>query len=174
MSDKQPQLIMYRDTLEDLPANSLPDGYSLSHYSGDEDASAWNRIIAESFQWQVDFHEFMEKDNAYKPERVWFIRHGENPVATASSWFRPQWGDNAGYLHMVGLLPGYAGKSLGLQVSLAALHQMKKEGRQSVFLETDDFRLPAIKTYLRLGFAPRFTHESHSERWNAIMAQLNL
>jgi mycothiol synthase len=172
MSDKLPQLVMLRRTLEDLPANSLPEGYALHLYSGEQDAAAWNRIIAESFHWQADFQKDMAGDEAFHPERVWFVRHENVPVATASAWFRPQWGETAGYLHMVGLLPEYAGRSLGLQASLAALHQMKREGRQSAVLETDDFRLPAIKTYLRLGFVPEFTHESHAERWKTILLKL--
>jgi mycothiol synthase len=172
MSDKLPQLTMHRRTLADLPSNSLPDGYFLYHYSDEQDAAAWNKIIEESFHWQSDFHKAMESDEAFRPERVWFVRYGNIPVATASAWYIPQRGETAGYLHMVGLLPQYAGKGLGLQVSLAALHQMKREGRQSAALQTDDFRLPAIKTYLKLGFVPEFTHESHAERWKAILIQL--
>jgi len=173
MSNKLPQLVMSRPNLEGLPANHLPDGYYVRHYNGEEDAAAWNRIIEESFQWQADFNKNIKANEFFKPERVWFVCHGDLPIATATAWYRPNWGERVGYLHMVGLLPEYAGKGLGLQVSLAALHQMKREGMKSAVLETDDFRIPAIKTYIKLGFLPQITHESHSERWNKILTLIN-
>jgi mycothiol synthase len=173
MSDKLPQLVMFRSSLEDLQPNSLPEGYSLRHYNSKEDADAWNNIIEESFQWQADFDNAIKADSAFRPEQVWFVCHDQLPVATATAWHRPEWGETVGYLHMVGLLPKYAGKGLGLQASLAALHQMKKEGKKSAVLETDDFRLPAIKTYLRLGFQPKFTHESHPGRWDNVSKLLS-
>ena len=39
-------------------------------------------------------------------------------------------------------------------------------------LWTDDWRLPAIKTYLNLGFEPDIEHESHPERWRAVFEKL--
>ncbi len=64
------------------------------------------------------------------------------------------------FLHMVGVLPSHGGKGLGFQVSLAALRQMKREGFTQSVLETDDFRIPAIVTYLKLNFQPEIIHDN--------------
>ncbi|HHY83307.1 MAG TPA: hypothetical protein GX505_11635 [Clostridiales bacterium] len=111
MSDnKLPQLVMFLSTLEDLPPNSLPEGYSLRHYSGEEDAQAWNRIIWEAFQWQTDFSQAIKAEEVFRPERVWFVCCGQEPVGTATAWYRPQWGETTGYLHMVGCCRSMPGK----------------------------------------------------------------
>lgn len=168
----QPQLVMVLESLARLPALEMPDGYAVrGSLPGDE--AAWERIIAASFGGEHHFDEGMASDGAYAPERVWFIVGAEGElVATASAWYRPAWEANTGYLHMVGLLPEQAGKKLGRYVSHAALLQMAREGRTRAVLHTDDFRVPAIKTYLGLGFVPAMTDESHPGRWAAIAEAL--
>jgi L-alanine-DL-glutamate epimerase-like enolase superfamily enzyme len=148
-----PQLCMRLNALNALPRVSLPEGYTLRSYRpGDNEA--WERIIYESFQSRFSFRESMRQDYAFRPERVLLIFHGGQAVSTASAWYRPQFGRHVGYLHMVGVLPSEAGRGLGLQLSQACLHRMRKEGRTAAVLETDDFRIAAIKTYLKLGFVP--------------------
>jgi hypothetical protein len=36
------------------------------------------------------------------------------------------------------------------------------------YLTTQDFRVSAIKTYLRLGFEPELTEADHCARWNEL------
>jgi mycothiol synthase len=72
----------------------------------------------------------------------------------------------------VGVVPEHSGKGLGVQINLVALHHMVREGRRQAVLETDDFRLPAIKTYLKLGFQPVLVHENQRERWRSVFARL--
>ncbi|QHW34457.1 GNAT family N-acetyltransferase [Paenibacillus rhizovicinus] len=168
----QTQLMMIKDGLDALPALSLPDGYQARSFrSGDEEA--WERIIGASFGEAYSFAKHMTEDEAYRPERVWFVcdRSGV-PVATASAWFRPQWNADTGYLHMVGIVPEHAGRGLGLWVSLAALLQMKQEGRTRCVLHTDNFRLPAVKTYLKLGYMPEVVDEAHANRWRGLAGVL--
>ena len=73
---------------------------------------------------------------------------------------------------MVGALSAHAGKRLGLEVSLACLLKMQAAGKTGCTLKTDDFRFPAIVSYLKLGFAPDIKHENHVERWKQVMEQL--
>lgn len=164
---QSPQLVMKRENLAFLQPIELPLGYSLRHFR-DGDEKAWENVINDSFKMQSDFKKMMADDENFKPERVLFICFNDLPVATASAWHRPKFGDDVGYLHMVGVLSTHTGKGLGLQVSLAALHQMAREGKTSAVLETDDFRIPAIKTYLKLGFKPVIIHENQVQRWENI------
>ncbi|MBM7563440.1 GNAT family N-acetyltransferase [Paenibacillus sacheonensis] len=168
----QTQLLMVKEGLDALPAMSLPEGYRVRSFrSGDEEA--WERIIRESFGDPHSFAKHMTEDEAYKPERVWFVcDDGDMPVATASAWFKPEWTADTGYLHMVGILPEHAGRRLGYWVSLAALLQMEREDRTRCVLHTDNFRLPAVKTYLKLGYSPEIVDEGHAERWRGLASVL--
>ncbi|MED5018533.1 GNAT family N-acetyltransferase [Paenibacillus chibensis] len=166
-----PQLVMTHEDLTMLPSLTEMGLYQLSAFRpGDE--QAWETIIGESFQTEFSFEEFMKKDAAYKPERILIVWKDGDPAATASAWHHPKLGNDTGYLHMVGARNAYAGQGLGQFVTHAALIHMQKEGRTKALLNTDDFRIPAIITYLRLGFVPVISHESHAARWSDIAEHL--
>jgi len=52
------------------------------------------------------------------------------------------------------------------------LHYMKTQGKTEACLTTDDFRLPAVKIYLKLGFEPDLTRDGHKDRWDNIYRQI--
>ncbi len=167
-----PQLVMRRVNLLNLPKIELPPGYSIRSFrTGDE--AGWERIIRISFENPTyEFDKVMKSDPAFRPERVLFVVHGDEPVATASAWQVDRFGPVVGYLHMVGVSPEHQGKHLGYWVSVAVLHQFVEAGRMEAVLQTDDFRLPAIKTYLRMGFEPLLVHENQRERWRKNLGDL--
>jgi mycothiol synthase len=170
-SNDQPGLVMRRPNLRNLPPVQLPEGYAVRYYRpGDEDA--WNAIIHEGFSPNYDFDKHMATDPEFRPERVWFITKNDIPVATASAWLHPMFGPHTGTMHMVGTISGHQGKRLGYWVSLAALNRFVVEGRIDVMLNTNDFRLPAIKIYLNLGFEPVLVHENQRSRWSSILQTL--
>jgi mycothiol synthase len=169
---------MRRPTLDDVPEIELPTGYSI-RTSREGDGPHWVRIIRESFEdASCDaslFERMMLRDSDYLPERIFFVCAPDGlPCGTASAYRSKNSDEDVGSLHMVGVCPNYTGKRLGFAVSLAVLHRFRFEGLSSALLQTDDFRLPAIKTYLRLGFLPLLCHESHSTRWDAVYARLGL
>jgi mycothiol synthase len=163
---------MRRPNLRNLPAVEPPEGYAFRHYQpGDE--RAWETIIGESFQRTGDdFEARMKADPAFQPQRVWFITQNDEPVATASAWQFPNLWPNTGVMHMVGVRQGHSGKRLGFWVSLAVLHQFLAEGLNDAMLQTDDFRIPAIKIYLKLGFEPLLIDENQRNRWSAVFQTL--
>jgi mycothiol synthase len=46
---------------------------------------------------------------------------------------------------------------------------MARAGYRRIYLLTDDFRLPAIRIYLALGYAPLFHTPGMQERWQAVL-----
>ena len=42
-------------------------------------------------------------------------------------------------------------------------------GFRHIGLSTDDFRVPAVKTYLRLGFRPWYYEDDMKDRWRALI-----
>ena len=164
---------MVRPSFAALPPAEVPEGYSLRHFRpGDEEG--WNRLMDAAFErppGTTDFAESMAADPIYLPQRVKLVVSAEGRIAaTASAWTHPPVGSHRGMLHWVGTDPGHAGKKLGTAVSIAAMEHSRDEGCAAMALLTDDFRTAAQKTYLRLGFEPRCTHESHPERWRRILA----
>lgn len=170
----EPQLVMRNSDLASLPKLELPEGFTVCSYEEGLDL-AWERIISKSFSsdsYLNSFDRIMKSDPAYKPERVIFLKYNDQAVATASAWYKPQYSQGTGNIHFVGVLPGFRGKRLGYLVSLAAMLQLAHEDCKSITLETDDFRMSAIITYLRLGFRPVLIHENQRDRWSKVFAEL--
>jgi len=171
-----PQLRMLRPNLEDLPEATLPEGYRIRTYQPGDDVH-WDRILSESFRDRPEgylFDRMMARDPAFRSDRIFFACYGDEPVGTTSAWHVPATMPDAGVIHWVAVLPGHTGRKLGYWLALAALHKMVAEGRSCACLNTDDFRLPAIKTYLNLGFQPLLVHENQRERWRKVFADLKL
>jgi len=165
------QLQMRRNHLDelpdaDLPADLLAQGYELRTFElGDEVSAAETLSLSFEDTWT---HERVTKELAANDfvKRMFVVTHHGRVIATASAAFsdkRP----TSGYVHYVGTHPDHTGKRLGYWVTLATLHEFKSLGYTSAILNTDDFRLPAIQTYLNLGFEPESVCRTHPTRWNA-------
>jgi len=172
-----PQLCFKRDNLDNLPPLEIPEGYTLRNFA-DGGGEHWVRIINESFNIQYtmdDFKRIMLDDPAYSPDRIFFICNPQGlPVATASAYRSKNWASDVGYVHYVGTCPNETGKKLGYWVSLAVLHKFVVDGCSSCVLQTDDFRIPAIKTYFRLGMHPVIVDANQPERWKKIIPQIGI
>lgn len=77
-------------------------------------------------------------------------------------------------LHMVKCDPNHRGKGLGRIVTIAAMQYVFEKGIETMFLTTDDFRIPAIKLYLQLGWIPEIDDEEMLNRWRKIASELKL
>jgi mycothiol synthase len=173
---QRPQLRMTRPDLEDLEQLRPPETIRIRTYQPG-DSAHWERIIATSFEREpgsISFDRVMRRDPAFRPERIFFAVLDGIPVATASAFRNPDLFPTAGTIHYVGTLPEARGRKLGYLVSLAALHRMYQEGLTAATLLTDDFRLAALKTYLRLGFEPVLVDENQRERWRTVFKTLGL
>jgi len=63
-------------------------------------------------------------------------------------------------------------RRLGTIVSTAATRRLIEAGYRRIYLLTDDFRLPAIRIYLALGYAPLFHAPGMPERWQVVLQQI--
>jgi mycothiol synthase len=176
---------MLRPTLDDLPPLALPAGYRLRTFQpGDE--PAWARIMESSSglgrEWTVEkVRERIVQREQFEPAGLFFATSdadGDRPVASATAWRKAADERVMGNVHMVCALDEHRGKGLGRLVSLAVLHFLRERGFRAADLSTDDRRLPAIRTYLGLGFVPVYLTDAalsddHEARWSAIFAQLH-
>lgn len=169
------QLQMYRPHVRDEPRiRPLPPGYEVRVARGTADEEALARVMTAAFpedpSWTV------ERVRAGLTEAadvlaVYVVTWEGVPVATASSRHDPKLWPETGYVHWVGGLPEHGGKGLGSALMLQLLQDFRDRGYRNAVLETDDFRVPAIKMYLRHGYLPVYEPrgEDHRERWSALM-----
>jgi mycothiol synthase len=167
------QLFMRRPNLAGLPAlPPLPSGYEWRELREDalDLVSALMTVAFEDESWTAErvHREFMASPDVRK---TFVIVWGERAVASASVQI-PEKSPETGYLHWVAADPEHRGRRLGYIVSLAVLHELARHGCRDAALLTDDPRLPAIKTYLNLGFLPEHRDETHPARWEAVTALL--
>jgi len=68
----------------------------------------------------------------------------------------------------------YRGNHLGLILTAHLVKQSFKSGYNIVFVATNDNRLAAISTYLKLGFLPNLFNSNQIIRWKKIFKNLNI
>ena len=176
------QLRMRRPTLEGLPELVVPAGYGLRTYlEGDE--RAWGEIMESpegiGKEWPVEkVRASMMERPQFEAAGMFFATcdaEGGRPVASATAWRSPSTGEKTGYVHMVCALSEHRGRGLGRLVTLATLQYMRARGDEDVVLQTDDFRIAAIKSYLGLGFVPVYEEDpvsDHVARWSAVFERM--
>lgn len=103
----------------------------------------------------------------YDEKMCYFLMVNGEPAATITVIC--DYGAKNGYIHMVSCKPQFRGKGLGTLMNVIAVDVLKTAGMQTAYLTTDDWRIPAIKSYLKAGFLPDLESEpDYKERWNKI------
>lgn len=173
---KTPQLQMLwpESRIKFPPEISIPANYALRTYQV-QDKEAYLRLMQEA-----GFTTFSEKDlsewlKRVLPNGLFLITHPPTGqlAATAMASHNP---DDlhplGGELGWVAGNPVHAGKGLGKAVCAAAVNRFISAGYTHIYLKTDDWRLPAIKIYLQLGFVPLYYTGNMEERWQTIHKKL--
>jgi len=80
----------------------------------------------------------------------------------------------AGALGWLAADPSHSGHKLGRSVSAAVTTRLIAAGYERIYLETHDFRLPAIKVYLGLGWEPLLYAPDMEERWRVVCMSLGV
>ena len=166
-----PQLRMgYRRSV--LPSTAgMPAGYQLRCFEvGDE--QMWVNLLnanAELGEWTLERIAGILTGGL---RRQFFAVTGSQLVACAGVHEALLDGVEYWEIGWVASHPEHRGQGLGAQVTAAALAYALSLPPRSIVLRTDDFRLPAIKIYLKLGFTPFFDHSSYPERWRLIGTRL--
>jgi mycothiol synthase len=175
MAAPVPQLRMRRN-LDNLPEVVLPDGYELRSLTT-TDLAAWTQLLgdnAELGRWTIErATPFFAPGAPVILDGSYFITKDSRPIATAQldlpagAPFTP-----LAELGWVAVRPEHRGHGLGYVVCLAVLRAAAARGFPGIYLNTDDFRLPAIQTYLKLGFEPWLLDPTSPERWRLVREQL--
>ncbi len=160
--------------LDRPPAVSLEADYFLRQYTP-EDETAWLGLMAKAGFTEWDHHRLGTWLPRVVPEGFFLAVHAPSGqvVATAMAVV----GDDAlhpqgGELGWVAADPAHRGHGLGRAVCSAVVRRLLEAGYRRIFLKTDDWRLPALVVYLRMGFVPLLYEEGMAERWRGVYAEL--
>ncbi|MGN6485901.1 MAG: GNAT family N-acetyltransferase [Thermomicrobiales bacterium] len=171
------QLLMQRPDLDGDPLATLPAGYELRLATPDDEealAVLLSAAFAELGEWTAaTVRERLTQ--AADVDAVYVIAFAGTPVATASSRHDHERFPGTGYVHWVGVSPEHRGQNLGSALMDQMLVDFRARGYRDAVLETDDFRLPAIRTYLKHGYVPvpeNVKGEDHRWRWSAVLPQV--
>lgn len=153
-------------------AVSLPEGASL-RAATTADGPAIAAVLAESFEedWDVQRVAAEFFDAADVPV-TWVVEDGQGIIGAASERIMPDTYPDAGYIHYVGVLDRARGKRVGAALTAQCVHGFAERGLSTTVLETDDFRIPAVITYLRLGFIPTYRSDAEQGAWSALLPAL--
>lgn len=170
----QLQMVWPKQLLNAPPTMRVPHGYALRTYQqGDEPRFYEIMELAGWPEWN---------DKVLQPwlSRIlpdgWFMLiHEKSAEIVATAMCLHNYKETNPFQGELGWLagdPAHAGKGLGMVVSAAVTARFIDAGYRNIHLYTEDYRLPALKTYLKLGYIPFLSTPEMPERWQAICAQL--
>jgi mycothiol synthase len=157
-----------------LPDPLLPHGYSLRLYrAGDEVRFSTVMMRAGFGDWDTArIRPWMAR---ILPDGWFMVVDDLSQVIVATAMCLHDHSDDhpfGGEVGWVAVDPDHRGKHLGSIVTAACVRRFIAAGYHNIHLYTEDFRLPAIKTYLRLGFRPFLYAQDMPERWREVCAAL--
>lgn len=169
----QLQMFITAEKAARIPEWTPPGGYALRGYQpGDEVQWSELLLLREFGEWTVE--RLLEAGLA-QPERRegsrLIVYNGEQIVAGAMASQRSA-EPPVGALDFIVAHPDHSGKELGYGVCAAVMRYLVERGYPKIVLSTDGWRLPAIKTYLKLGFLPDLCREDMPGRWREACAKI--
>jgi mycothiol synthase len=156
---------MARDLSEPLPEPQFPQGFTLTHSRGAEDAARWVEMFNESFVDHWNFHPATVEEHLhwlssskYDPARdLIAIAPDGTFAAFCFCWIDPD--DNAhnnrneGWIDILGTRRGFRRIGLGRAMLLAGMHKLKEDGAGVAVLGVDaENPSGALGLYESVGF----------------------
>lgn len=162
----------------ELPPIRLPEGYRIRHFDGSpEEETGWLDIVmkelVEGQQDRESTRSYLYNLENYKIQDTMFVTWEEEICATITVICDDE--AKHGFWHTVACNPEHRGKGLGHAMNAAALAYMEERGMETAHLITDDFRIPAIRGYLKVGFFPapeQLEREDMAQRWADVMKMI--
>lgn len=158
---------------------SLPEGVTVKTFPEIPEAErVWLDIVSYMYEEEdVDVYEegfyrrVMTEHLHYDEKHCYFLL--VDGVCAATIAVICDYAKQEGYVHMVSCKPEFRGRGLGSLMNRLVIDVFKAEGMRTAWLTTDDWRIPAIKSYLRIGFEPdRESEPDFEARWQKIFESI--
>jgi mycothiol synthase len=140
-----------------IPPPILPAGFTIRSLAGESEAEAYVELHQQVFEtknmtleWRLrtlghaDYHPDLD---------VVCIEPGGTIVAFCIGWLFPiPGGGFLGQIEPLGCHSSYRKNALGKAVLRETLRRMRAHGAERIFVETDNYRTPALRLYESVGF----------------------
>ena len=172
------QLIMHWQNDGNPPSSiNIPENCKIVKFTELDNAiNKWLDIIQYGLSVGRENEEFyhlnMTNEPFYEESKCFFILENDKAVATTTVICNYE--KKEGHIHMVACHEYARGKGYGTLLNRIAEFTLKSEGMKTAHLTTDDWRIPAIKSYLRIGFTPDLSTEDFKTRWANIYKQIGI
>lgn len=163
----QLRMVYVADEKRPLPELEIAPGFALRVFGKDELAEYSALRVSAGFDaWdEKQYDEFAPCLLPGGHLVITEIATGRFAASASAELPVPEHFHGFGLLGWVMCHPDFRGKHLGCAVCLAVMRILYSYGYRSFILSTDDFRIPAVKTYLNLGWQPWLTEPDMEERW---------
>jgi mycothiol synthase len=171
-----PYLLWPIATLASLPQIPLPVGYEFRSYRAGDEHTLYPLFEQEG--WAITDAHWRDYLERVLPQGLFMLWHTASSAAvgTAGAIHNPRGGRYSfpfgGALAYAIVHPDHRRHGLGLVLSNRVVQRLLSAGYENIWVGVQGFRLPAIKTYLKLGFLPLLHQDSLATRWQRICAQL--
>lgn len=150
------------------------DDISYRRFNGSaEDIDTWVDICRNGLGSAEDgpekYDACMLGRKGYKPTDTFFVLKDGYPVGTVTAIVYDD--DKMGYLHMVAARKEFCGLGIGNYMNEIANAEFYSRGAKAAYLTTDEFRVPAIKSYLKAGYLPVQYDVGMKERWEKWLSE---
>jgi mycothiol synthase len=173
--DAQLQMVYPESQLASLPPPLVPAGYHLRTYQQGDEVAFYRVMEAAGFGiWDDD--RLKVWIGRIIPDGWYFVIHTGSREIVATAMALHDHSDQhpfGGELGWVAADPAHTGQGLGMAVCAAVTMRMIAAGYRNIHLYTEQWRLAAIKTYLKLGYVPFLYLPEMLERWRVVCTALS-
>lgn len=163
-------MIRYADTVSAVP-NPAP-GYELRQVSLD-DRHSYDQTFATAFDDPSPFGDLMKHA---LPDGFFVVEHIPTGTVVASSVaavYKKSQHPDGHSLQWVVSHSDHRGTGAGQATIAAATQALADQAPNYSYLSTDDFRIPAISIYLKLGWKPLLFEDGQYARWKRVFGILD-
>lgn len=164
------RMVYIVDEQNPLPELEIPSGFALRTLAKEE-LEEYNQLRCAAGFPAWDAAEFKRESGLHLPGGhlvITEIATGRLVASATAENPEPERFHGLGLLGWVMCHPDFRGKRLGYTVCLAVMRLLASHGFRAFILATDNGRLPAVKTYLNLGWQPWLTKPGMEELWHGL------
>ncbi len=160
---------MTRPDLEGLPEFALPADFRIDPYAPGAERD-WLAIHHRSdryntFTEETFAHQFGEDEATLRQRQFYLRAPGGARIGTATAWFDHDSPLGDGQVHWVAILPEWQGRGLAKPLLSRVCTRLRDLGHRRAFLKTASARIPAIRLYIKFGFAGHPRNEEERQFW---------
>ncbi len=174
MAEQQLQMVWPKRLLKSPPEVVVAEGYALRVFEPGDEFQYVEVTRAAGFEnW--DLEKLRKIQAGCLPDGLFVVEHLESGrlAATALAQRNPDaLHPEGGELGWVAARPEHGGRGLGLAVCAAATKRFLEDEFEDIYLKTDDWRLAALKVYLKLGYEPFLFAPDMKRRWAEVCGKL--